>query len=77
VPADIKIVANAIVSQKQVEGSKLAELTKLSASRINAAVQYLEDYALVKVLRVLGTGPFTFKQVEATGATRRFVANNE
>lgn len=75
--ADIKLVANTVVSQKQVEGSKLAELTNLSAGRINAAVQYLEDYGLVKVLRVLGTGPFTFKQVEATGATRRFVANKE
>jgi hypothetical protein len=71
---DIKAVASAIVAQKQVNGHGLVELTKLSPLRINRSVAYLKDYGLAQVLQELGTAPFDFGSVMATGATRRFVA---
>lgn len=73
---DIRIVTNAIASQRSGGGVRLAALTELSPTRINAAVQYLDDRGLVKVYRAQGTRPFTFLQVNATSATRRFVAAN-
>jgi DNA-binding transcriptional regulator YhcF (GntR family) len=73
---DIKTVAAAIAAQKQVEGQNLAQLTKLSPLRINRAVAYLEDYGIVRVIHIIGTAPFDFGTVWATGATRRFVAEN-
>jgi hypothetical protein len=74
--ADIKAIANAVAAQEVTNGERLAEATGLPESRINAAVQYLEDGQLVKVYRAMGGGPFTFIQANATAATRRFVAIN-
>jgi DNA-binding MarR family transcriptional regulator len=71
---DIKVVAAAIVAQGQTRGSQLQNLTQLSPLRINRAVAYLEDYGLVRVLKEMGSAPFNFGAVWATGATRRFVA---
>lgn len=71
---DIKSVASAIVAQKQIDGNGLVEHTELSPLRINRAVGYLKDYGLIRVIQALGTAPYDFDIVEATGATRRFVA---
>ncbi len=71
---DILIVAVAIAESDVVTGPQLEEATKLPPSRINNAVQYLDDYGIVRTLATLGTMPFTFAQVTATAATRRFVA---
>lgn len=71
---DILIVAVAIAESDVVTGPQLEDATKLSPSRINNAVQYLDDYGIVRTLATLGTMPFMFAQVMATGATRRFVA---
>jgi hypothetical protein len=68
------VVASAVVAQKEVDGQKLAELTSLSPLRINRAVSYLEDYSLIRVIKTMGTAPFDFNMVWATGDTRRFVA---
>jgi hypothetical protein len=73
---DILVIANALVAQREINGQRLAELTDLSPLRINRAVAYLEDYGLVRVVKVLGTAPFDFHEVLATGETRRFVADN-
>jgi hypothetical protein len=73
---DIRSIASAVAAQKQVDGSTLAQLTDLPPLRINRAVDYLEDYGILKVLRTLGTAPFSFNTVYATGATRRFVAES-
>jgi len=74
---DIKHVAGAIVNARVSDGGTLASMTGIPPSRINNAVDYLEDYGLVRVLRAIGTSPFGFIQVEATGATRQFVAENQ
>lgn len=71
---DIKTVASAIVAQREVDGPKLVGLTELSPLRINRAVAYLGDYGLAQVIQALGTAPFDFDTIWATGATRRFVA---
>ncbi len=73
---DIKAMAAAVVAQKEVDGEKLAEETGVSPLRINRAIAYLEDYGLAHVIRTMGTAPFDFSDVWATGATRRFVADN-
>ncbi len=71
---DIKIVACALVAQKKANGQKLVELSGLSQLRINRAVAYLRDYGIIQSIETLGTAPFDFHEVIATGATRRFVA---
>ena len=73
---DIKIIASAIVAEKNVGGPRLVTLTKLTPLRVNRAIEYLNDYGIVKPLKTLGTAPFDFREVYATGNTRRFVANN-
>ncbi|MBV8759854.1 MAG: toll/interleukin-1 receptor domain-containing protein [Deltaproteobacteria bacterium] len=73
---DALVVANAIASERSTDGARLAAATKLPANRINAAVDFLEDRGLATVYRAMGGGPFTFFKIDATGATRRFVANN-
>lgn len=69
---DIKKVATAVAACDQVDGRTLAQQTGLEIDRINLAVDYLDDYGLAKVLRFLGTSPFTFGSVLATSQTRRF-----
>jgi len=73
---DIKSAASAIVAQKQIDGSGLSERTGLSPLRINRTVAYLKDYGLVRVVQTMGTAPYNFHTIWATGATRRFVAEN-
>jgi TIR domain len=73
---DIKAVASVIVAKKQLTGRELADLTELSPLRINRAVAYLEDSGLITAYRAIGTGPFNFLEVHATGATRSFAATN-
>lgn len=70
---DIKTTASAIVAQKQLDGNKLKELTGLSPLRINRAIGYIEDSGIARVQHAIGTGPFDFDFVLATGSTRRFV----
>jgi DNA-binding transcriptional regulator YhcF (GntR family) len=71
---DVKAVASAVAAKKQLDGSEIMRLTGLSPLRINRAVDYLEDYGLVTVLREMGTSPFSFGVVSASGRTRRFVS---
>jgi len=73
---DIKVIASAIAARERTDGQRLRESTGLSPLRINRAVDYLEDYGLVGVIKVMGTAPFNFGAVWATGVTRRFVAEN-
>jgi hypothetical protein len=70
---DVKTVAAAVVQKREADGSAIAEITGLPASRINRAVAYLEDYNLAKVLKAIGTGPYAFMEVDATSATLHYV----
>ena len=51
------------------EAKHLAELTGLDPVALNDAVEELEERGAARVLRVLGTGKFTFWQVEPTHIT--------
>ena len=73
---DVKIVAAQVAQEKHTNGAQLGAATGLPPSRINRAIAYLEAYSVVTVLRYLGSAPFDFGEVHATGATRRFVADN-
>lgn len=73
---DIKAVASAVAADKETTGHGLVERTRLTALRVNRAVAYLKDYGIVRVHEELGTAPFDFSLVDATGMTRRFVADN-
>ena len=71
---DIKIIASALVaSKKSTNGEGIQELTGLHPVRINRAVTYLGDYAVIDVMKSLGTAPFVFARIEATRKTREFV----
>jgi hypothetical protein len=72
--SDVRQVAALVAAQDQVDGPAVATLTGLDVDRINLAVSYLDDYGLAKILKFLGTSPFTFGAILATGQTRRFVA---
>jgi hypothetical protein len=71
--ADIVTVAAAIAALQHSAGEAIAERTGLPASRINHAVAYLADYGHIKLLRSIGTAPYSFSHAQATAATRRFV----
>jgi hypothetical protein len=68
---DIRKVIVAVASADSADGSKLSELTALSAGRLNRAVEYLRDNGLVNVIKFLGTHPFSFGLVTATRRTRQ------
>jgi len=74
--SDVRQVAALVAEQDQVDGPTVAQMTGLDADRINLAVSYLDDYGLAKVLKFLGTSPFNFGSIMATGQTRRFVAES-
>ena len=74
---DIKAIASAIASGNETTGGHyLAEKAAISPLRVNRAVAYLKDYGIAKVYEEIGTAPYDFSFVMATGATRRFVAEN-
>lgn len=73
---DIRTVASTVAAKKKIDGEGLAGATGLSPLRINRAIAYLKDYGVVEVMQYLGTAPFEFGEVWATGATRRFVAEH-
>lgn len=73
---DIKSVASVIVAKDKIRGEELVQLTNLSPLRINRAMGYLKDYSLVQTIETIGSAPFDFSEVWATGSTRRFVAEN-
>jgi len=71
---DIRIVAAAVSATDQINSQELQGKTGLSAGRLNRAVEYLQDYGLAHVVKVMGTAPFTFGFVTATRHTRAFAA---
>lgn len=74
---DIKIIASAVAaSSDYINGKALQELTKLPPVRINRAVNYLEDYDIIDVIKALGSAPFNFAMIKATRKTRQFVNEN-
>jgi len=74
---DIRIVLHAIAAIDQCEPADLQRRTGLSVGRLDRAVDYLEDYGLAKVIRHLGTAPFSFGAVLATSQTRRAARHSE
>lgn len=70
---DWRIVLNAIAAQGQSDSVALRERTGLSVGRLNRAVDYLEDYGLARVIRHLGSAPYSFGWVQATSRTRQAV----
>lgn len=73
---DVLVVASAVAASGDLDGDSLTRLTGLSAGRINHAVKYLEEYGIAEAIHYMGTAPYDFGSVSATGATRRFVAEN-
>jgi hypothetical protein len=71
--SDVRQVAALVAAQNQVDGPTVAKMTGLDVDRINLAVSYLDDYGLAKVRKFLGTSPYAFGAILATGETRRFV----
>ena len=70
---DIKEVAAAVNAKGEITGAELRGALELSPGRINRAVAYLEEYGITRVIRTLGTAPYSFREVNATRHTRNFV----
>ncbi len=73
---DMKSVAAAIASEKEIGGERLSDICKISPLRINRAVDFLDDHNLIETRRSFGAAPFGFFSAQATRKTRQFVANN-
>jgi len=73
---DIIETAAAVAAMKCVDGPGLAARLDVTEVRINNAVDFLDAEGHVRVMRGIGTAPYDFHQVEATSATRRFVAQH-
>lgn len=58
------------VGRVTVHGTRLAELTALTPSEINDAVNILEESGMVKSLKAIGTRPYTFYTVALTSRGR-------
>jgi DNA-binding MarR family transcriptional regulator len=74
---DVRIVLHTIAAIDKCDPADLQKRTGLSVGRLNRAVDYLEDYGLAKVIRHLGTAPFSFGAVLTTSQTRRAVRDSE
>ena len=72
---DVKQIAVLISNKNELDGPAITKETDLTPGRINRAVEYLEDSGIVKVLKTLGTSPYSFYLVYSTSATHRFVKN--
>ena len=70
---DIKEVAAATNARGELTGAELQNALQLTPGRINRAVAYLEEYGIARVIRTLGTAPYSFREVSATRHTRDFV----
>ena len=71
---DDRTVAKATVdAQQQLGGSELAARTGLSSRRLNHAVRRLDDKGAIDVSKAIGTAPYAFYAVRATGATLRYL----
>ena len=70
---DIKMTAAAVASLGNADGNALLQACGLSPGRLNRAVEYLEDYGIVQVIKWMGTRPYTFGEVVATRRTKQFV----
>ena len=69
---DIKSVANIINKKGEIDKKTLQSELKIPPVRINRAVKYLEDYAIIKVIRTI-SGDFI---VVSTRFTNQFVEKN-
>lgn len=70
---DIREVAAAVNAKGEMTGAEIGDALRLSPGRINRAVAYLEEYGIARVVRVIGTAPYNFRDVNATRHTRNFV----
>lgn len=72
---DYKVVIAALAAldaSELISSDDLAHKTKLTAPRLNRAIDYLEDRGFTKVGRALGTHPYMFTWCGPTAKTRRF-----
>jgi DNA-binding transcriptional regulator GbsR (MarR family) len=74
---DTQIVLKTVAATGQCDPAELQKRTGLSVGRIDRAVEYLEDYGLAKVIRHMGTAPFSFGAVMATSQSRRAARQSE
>jgi hypothetical protein len=73
---DIAQVAAVIVAKQEVDGHALVAHLNLPPSRVNRAVEYLDDYGIAKASRRMGTAPFSFKHIAADWRTKKVVHEN-
>ncbi|MGK2887246.1 MAG: hypothetical protein ACSLE8_21160 [Rhodococcus sp. (in: high G+C Gram-positive bacteria)] len=71
---DDRAVAQAAVdADEEVSGDDLATRIGISTRRLNHAVRRLGDSDVVKVNKAIGTAPYAFRTIRATGATLRYL----
>jgi hypothetical protein len=71
--ADDLLVADTLAAQGWLSGPELVDKTQLSIARLNRAVQRLKARNDIQVIQAIGTAPYRFRQLRATGETLRFV----
>jgi hypothetical protein len=68
---DVQAVTNAIAAIGECSAARLQEITGLSVGRLNRAVEHIDDYQLARVIKHMGTAPFSFADCYATRETRQ------
>lgn len=72
--ADELLVAEITVGHEAwMTGAELVDIAGLTTARINRAVLRLKARKQLEVLQTMGTAPYRFLQIKATGDTLRFV----
>ncbi|MEM6334608.1 MAG: toll/interleukin-1 receptor domain-containing protein [Planctomycetota bacterium] len=68
---DVAVVVADLANYSQRSAGELREATGLSPGRLNRAIDFIEDYGLARVMKTLGSAPFTFNSVMSTRETRQ------
>ena len=70
---DLRVANAAVDANAWLTGPELVDKTHLPINRVNRAVLRLKQRDDIEVMQTMGTAPYRFRQVKATGDTLRFV----
>jgi hypothetical protein len=71
--ADDQHVAAVVLEAKRLGGQELADHARLPIERLNRSVRRLHDKRAIELSKAMGTAPFVFYEVRATGDTLRYL----
>jgi hypothetical protein len=74
---DLLLAQTTVDSENWMTGPELVAVTGLTLARLNRAVLRLKSRQQLQVMQTMGTSPYRFRQVKATGDTLRFARSRK